>query len=188
LNRFIRDEGQSGKSMARNGLSALLAEVSAQRIGTVIVLKLDRLTRSVHDLAELLALFAKADCALISVSENVDTSSASGRLLLNLLASVSQWEAEAISERTSIALRYKKSQGLVYGRTPFGFIRDGARLVRDPESQAVLREIQDMHMKHGMTLRAIARQLNEHGVRPSQGGTQWYASSVRSVLKSSTWL
>lgn len=88
LDRIIIDHGQSAKTLVRTGLQEILTGIARKEIGAVVVLKLDRLTRSVRDLADLLELFAKHDCALVSVSEHINTNSASGRLLLNLLASV----------------------------------------------------------------------------------------------------
>ena len=83
--------------------------------------ELDRLTRSVRDLAELLERFARRNVALVSVAESLDTGSAAGRLVLNVMASVSQWEREAIGERTRDALRHKKALGQRVGTIPFGF-------------------------------------------------------------------
>jgi DNA invertase Pin-like site-specific DNA recombinase len=74
----------------------------------VIIAKLDRLTRSVRDLADLLKLLLKHGVSLVSVAESLDTGSASGRLVLNIMRAVSQWEREAIGERTRDALAHKK--------------------------------------------------------------------------------
>lgn len=104
--RVVVDEGVSAKSLDRPALNGLLADCRARRVSSVVVLKVDRLTRSVRDLADLLDLFEKSNVALCSLSESLDTSTASGRLMLNLLASVSQWEREAIAERTSFALAH----------------------------------------------------------------------------------
>ena len=75
----------------------------------MIVTKLDRLTRSLKDLCSLLELFEKRGVALISVAESLDTASAAGRLVITILAAVSQWEREAIAERTRDARRHKRT-------------------------------------------------------------------------------
>ena len=183
LSEVIVDEAQSAKTLVRTGLQGLFSDIRAERFGTIVVLKLDRLTRSVRDLADIIDFLEKHDCGLVSVSEHVDTATASGRLMLNLLASVSQWEREAIAERTSLALAHKRENGLVYGRTPFGFARDGERIVSTPAGRKAVRLIQKMH-DDGATLRSIAATLNAHRIAPAQGGKTWYASSVRSVLLS----
>jgi DNA invertase Pin-like site-specific DNA recombinase len=92
------------------GLQRVLAMVQNREVQAVIVAKLDRLTRSVRDLCELLELFERRGVALISLAESLDTSSAAGRLVINIMAAVSQWEREAIGERTRDALRHKRSQ------------------------------------------------------------------------------
>jgi site-specific DNA recombinase len=73
------------------------------------VAKLDRLTRSVKDLCELIDRFERRGVALVWVAESLDTGSAAGRLVLNIMAAVSQWEREAIGERTRDAMRHKRS-------------------------------------------------------------------------------
>ena len=85
----IVDGGESAKTMKRPGLQRILALVEAGAVQAVIVAKLDRLTRSVKDLCSLLELFEKRRVALVSVAESLDTSSAAGRLVLNLMAAVS---------------------------------------------------------------------------------------------------
>lgn len=100
LVEIISDTGESAKSLDRPGMQRLLEMVRARSIDMVIVAKLDRLTPSVRDLADLLELSERKNVALISVAEALDTESAAGRLLLNIMVSVSQWEREAIGERT----------------------------------------------------------------------------------------
>lgn len=183
LDRIIVDGGASAKTLNRDGLSGLLSDIRKGNVSTVVVLKLDRLTRSVRDLAELLDLFQRFDTALVSVSEHVDTATASGRLLLNLLTSVAQWEREAIGERTALALAQKRSNGIVYGRIPFGYRRESNSLIADEAQQAALRKMLHLY-EAGASLREIAHALNSDGVRTGQGGQRWYASSVRAVLNS----
>jgi site-specific DNA recombinase len=82
-------------------MERLLSLVNEGKVDTVIIAKLDRLTRSVKDLAELLERFQRRGVSLVSVAESLDTGSAAGRLVINIMTAVSQWEREAIGERTS---------------------------------------------------------------------------------------
>src|SRR6185369_14469707 len=91
------------------------------KVQAVIVAKLDRLTRSVKDLCELLELFERKKIALISVAESLDTGSAAGRLVITIMGAVSQWEREAIGERTREVLRHKRSLGERVGNIAYGF-------------------------------------------------------------------
>lgn len=180
---IVADRGASAKSLERPVLGTILGRVRAGEIGTVVVLKLDRLTRSVRDLADLLDLFAKHDVALVSVCEHLDTSSAAGRLVLNVMATVGQWEREACAERTATALAHKRRNGVVYGSTPFGYQRRGNALVPDPNEQIVLQEALQMD-RAGASFREIAAMLTVRGAKPKRGGEIWYASSVRAMLRS----
>jgi DNA invertase Pin-like site-specific DNA recombinase len=182
VSEVICDAGESAKSLQRPGMAKVLAGVRAGSIERVIVLKLDRLTRSTRDLADLLELFAKADAALVSVSENLDTASACGRLVLNLIGSVAQWEREAIAERTATALAHKRQRRTAYGSTPFGYARVGDALIPEPKEQAALKEAARMD-RAGKSFREIAAALTEIGVAPHRGKI-WHGSSVRAMLRS----
>src|SRR5262249_13301393 len=97
---LIVDGGESGKNLKRPGMERVLSLVEGRQIEAVIVAKLDRLTRSVKDLCALLELFEKRGVALVSVADSLDTNSAAGRLVITIMAAVSQWVREAIGERT----------------------------------------------------------------------------------------
>jgi DNA invertase Pin-like site-specific DNA recombinase len=146
------------------------------------VAKLDRLTRSVKDLCELLERFERRGVALVSVAESLDTGSAAGRLVLNITAAVSQWEREAIGERTRDAMRHKRSQGERVGNIAFGRLAgDGQHLEPDPAEQAALAEIRRLRSQR-TTLRGIAAALNQRDFR-TRLGTPWRLESVARVLK-----
>src|SRR5260370_6920279 len=105
------DGGKSAKSLNRPGMARLLALVDSGDVQAVIVAKLDRLTRSVKDLCTLLERFTRRGVTLISVAESLDTGSAAGRLVLNIMTPPSQWGRGAIGERTRDALSHKPRQG-----------------------------------------------------------------------------
>ena len=114
----IVDAGVSAKTLERPGLIRALAMLEHGHADALAVVKLDRLTRSVRDLAHLVDRYFAKGWALMSVSENVDTRSAAGRLVLNVIASVAQWEREAVGERTKAALALKKQRGEYTGGRP----------------------------------------------------------------------
>jgi DNA invertase Pin-like site-specific DNA recombinase len=135
------------------------------------------------DLCELLERFERRGVALVSVAESLDTGSAAGRLVLNIMAAVSQWEREAIGERTRDALRHKRSQGQRVGNIAFGcrLAADGQHLEPDPAEQAALAEIRRLRSQ-GASLRGIAAALNHRAFR-TRRGTAWRLESVARVLK-----
>lgn len=183
LLEVIVDAGESAKSLNRPGMARLLAMVDAGEVGTVIVAKLDRLTRSVKDLALLLERFQKRGVSLVSVAESLDTGSAAGRLVLNIMVSVSQWEREAIGERTRTAMSYKKSKGERVGGLPFGsrLAADGVHLEADPLEQEILACVQALTVD-GLSTRRIAERLNTGGYRTRRGGA-WRFEYVAQMLR-----
>jgi DNA invertase Pin-like site-specific DNA recombinase len=183
LSEIIVESGESAKSLNRPGIAKLLAMVDGGQVRAVIVAKLDRLTRSVKDLCELLERFERRGVALVSVAESLDTGSAAGRLVLNIMAAVSQWEREAIGERTRDAMRHKQSQGERVGNIAFGsrLSDDGQHLEPDAAEQAALAEIRRLRSQR-TTLRGIAAALNQRDFR-TRRGTPWRLESVARVLK-----
>ncbi len=182
LDRVYVDEALSGKSISRPDLAALLREVERGRVESVFVVKIDRLTRSIRDLCDIVELFARHDCALVSTAESINTGTASGRMVLSLLGVLAQFEREQISERTSLSLGHLRRNKLPYGKVPFGCARLGNILVEVPERVAVLRIIAEKR-REGASYRDIASWLELQGVAPNQGGKVWHASSVRDVLR-----
>src|SRR3569623_1635153 len=173
----IVDGGESAKSLNRPGLKRLLEMMNKGEIEAIIIAKLDRLTRSVKDLCGLLELLEKRKVALISVAESLDTSSAAGRLVITIMGAVSQWEREAIGERTRDALRHKRAQGYRAGNLPFGYrlAQDGRTLEPEHTEQKAISEIHRLR-RGGTSLRRIARLLNDQGLR-TRRGTAWRLES-----------
>lgn len=179
----IVDAGESAKNLERPGMESVLSMVRSRTVDIVIVAKLDRLTRSVKDLAVLLELFQRRDVALISVAESLDTGSASGRLVLNIMVSVSQWEREAIGERTRDAMRHKKANLQFIGNAQYGYrlAADKKHVEPDAAEQAILRKIINAR-RCGKSLRVIADNLNRRGLK-TRSGSPWRFEYVARVAK-----
>jgi len=177
------DEGLSGKRADnRPGLVAALDAACRQR-AVLVVYSLSRMSRSVTDTLTIIERLDKAGAGLVSITESIDTTSAAGRMMVTMISAFAAFERELTSERTATVLAHKRSQGQRTGTVPFGYTldADGITLVEDTDEQIVLRRIQDCR-RAGLSLRAIADELNAAGVIGKQGGT-WYASTVASVLK-----
>lgn len=163
-------ETASGKSLDRPLLRKSLDRISHGEAEGLVIMKLDRLTRSVSDLGYLLSKFF-AKNRLISVSEQLDTMSAGGRLMLNLLVSVSQWEREVISERTKLALDHKRSLGeYAGGQIPWGtrLSADGVHLEPHEAEQRSF-SLAKIWKSQGLSLRKIAARLAEEGITSREG-------------------
>jgi site-specific DNA recombinase len=100
LLRIIRDEGRSAKDLNRPGIQQIIVGAKKRRFDVVVTLKLDRLTRSVKDLGYLVEdVFNKHGIAFSSLQDNFDTSTANGRMVMNILATIAQWERDIISDQ-----------------------------------------------------------------------------------------
>ncbi len=190
LSEVIIDGDASAKSLERPGMERLLWMIDNGEVSFVIIAKLDRLTRSVKDLAELLSRMSRSGVSLISVEESLDTGSAAGRLVLNIMCSISQWEREIIGERTSVALRHLKSQGFAAGHAPYGYMAQprtesdrNARirkpLVPNPKEQLILALVENLRQKD-TSFFGIAALLNDRGYRTREDG-KWSAQSVHRI-------
>lgn len=181
----IEDAGESAKSLNRPGLQRALAMLRKGEADGLVIVKLDRLTRSVADWQSLIDGYfgERGGKQLMSVSDSIDTRTAGGRMCLNLLLVVSQWEREVIGERTREALRHKIRNRERVGKVRFGYDlgADGVGLIENAAEQAAIALMAEMRQS-GATLQAIAAELNERGIRPKQSAT-WDHSTVRKILK-----
>jgi DNA invertase Pin-like site-specific DNA recombinase len=186
------DAGRSARTVeGRPGLLRALALLDAGTATGLLVVKLDRLTRSVRDLGDLVERYFASKCSLMSVSDSIDTRTAAGRLVLNVLASVAQWEREATAERVREILSYLRSTGVLIGGVPLGrrrtaeIDRDGRRVVVEDEAEmlAVRRAIE--LRATGSSLRQIAATLRAEG-HPTKRGGRWEATTVGRVLARAT--
>lgn len=181
------DAGASAKTLERPGLDRARAALRSGRASGLLVMKLDRLTRSVRDLDALVTEhFANGRSALISISENVDTRSAAGRLVLNVLTSVAQWEREAIGERTSTVMQSMRARGeFIGGHPPFGFRLDAANeLVEDAAEQATIARVLALRGA-GLSLAAIARAVSDEG-HVGRSGRPLAKTQIARIVRSST--
>jgi len=146
-------------------MQRVLELVKAGKVDNVVVLKLDRMARNLKEACEIAELLEKKRCALHSISEKIDTASATGRLFYNILSAMAAWEREIISERTKTALAVKRDNGQRVSRhAPFGYRFDGDKLVIDDTEQEVVGKIRELH-EQGQSIRSIARFLEENGYR-----------------------
>ena len=188
---IITDDGYSAKSLDRPGLRAALGMLTAGKADAIVVAKLDRITRSVKDLGHLCDTYFREGLPfyLLSVSDAIDTRSAGGKLILNVLMSVAQWEREAISERTYEALKELKRQGVHLGVAPYGWrysehvdSHGRRRRIEDPEEQRGIRRICELYEADVDTIE-ICKMLEREGI-PARGvKSRWHQRTMYRVLE-----
>lgn len=174
------DEGQSARDLERPALTRLRAE--AGRGDLVMVLRLDRLTRSVLDLYTLLKEWECRGVGFRSVTEPYDTGSTEGRFMIGLLALLAEWERLRIAERVREVMAHTVRQERRHlSRPPLGYQLAGGHLVVDEAEAALVRELFARYAA-GQGTRTIARALNRRGKRTKQG-REWTDVSVAYVLR-----
>jgi DNA invertase Pin-like site-specific DNA recombinase len=166
------DAGVSGKSLVRPALTAALEDLDARHGDVLMVARLDRLTRSVHDASGLMQRSEKSGWGLVALDAPVDTTTPAGRAMAQILSVFAELERRLIGERTKAALAVKRSQGVVLGRP---------RTLPDKVVDRIVRE-----RARGRTWNAIADGLNGDRVPTAQGGLRWYPATVRSVEMSAS--
>lgn len=181
----VADSGASGSTLARPGLQDALQRLRDGQADGLVIIKLDRLTRSVKDWAGLLEDYFGPDAPhqLHAVQDHLDTTTAGGRLVTGILMQVSQWERETISERTRAVLAHRKAHGKRTGGIPYGYAlgSDGESLVPNQAEQETIHAAQRLG-DEGHSLRSIARELAVRGHR-QRNGRPFTASTVRSLLR-----
>jgi DNA invertase Pin-like site-specific DNA recombinase len=178
----VVDAGVSAKTLDRPGLTAVLQALDNGEAEAVVIFKLDRLTRSVVDWNILVDAYfgGKAKGVLLSVSEQVDPKSAAGRLCLNMLMSVTQWEREAIGERTKAAMAHRQACGQHVGSPAFGYEMISGELKKKICESEIVALIQQLKSE-GLKLQAIADELNAQGIQTKRG-CKWQGTQVKRVL------
>jgi DNA invertase Pin-like site-specific DNA recombinase len=133
------DGGFSGATMDRPALQQLLADITAGRVDTIVVYKIDRLTRSLADFAKIVDILDTKDASFVSVTQQFNTTTSMGRLTLNVLLSFAQFEREVIGERIRDKIAASKQKGMWMGGVPpLGYqAQDRKLVVVDSEAEIV---------------------------------------------------
>lgn len=180
----FKDEGLSAKSRdGRPGLSKALAQAKqGKRI--FVAYSLSRWARSTTDAIRISEELREANCQMVSVKENLDTSNPYGRFMYTIFSALAELEREMISERTSEAMRQHQRNGRrMSDRCPFGFVRNPempSMMIPDPKEQDVIRRILELH-NAGHGCRDIARMVSHEGHR-SRSGEVMHHEIVRKVV------
>ena len=170
------DPGFSGKDTNRPALQRLLKDCRRGGVDTVIVWKLDRLSRSLRDTLTIIEdIFQPMGITLVSVTESIDTSSPSGRMMLNMLASFAQLEREQDSDRVVMSHKHLSRDCLYLGgHVPFGYtITEDKHYALDPVRAPIARKVFEMYMNHE-GYNAILIYLNSDEIFPLSGRNKYF--------------
>ncbi|GMA65377.1 recombinase family protein [Alicyclobacillus fastidiosus] len=179
------DEGFSAKNVHRPQLERMLNDAQAGKIDVVLVYRLDRLTRNVTDLHQLLEIFDRHGVGFKSATEVFDTTTAMGRLFITIVAALAQWERENLGERVRFGQAEMVRQGRYFGHTPpYGYdLKDGVLSI-NPVQAPVIRLIFDRYLAGDGTSR-LAKYLNDskNNIPRPRGSDQWSMKVINAILK-----
>jgi site-specific DNA recombinase len=183
--RVYEDAGHSAKNLKRPAMQDLLAQIEAGAIGGVVAWKLDRLSRSVRDLWDLIERAEAAHVGVACVQEKIDTSGPYGRFIVTVLGAIAQLEREQIAERVTGAIRHIQAKGGFHGgNVPCGFYPEGARgdrkLVLDPTVGTRLAPLWSM-LAEGASLRDLCAYLNQEV--KTRRGKPWAVNTIAHLLR-----
>ncbi len=158
------DGGFSGGNMQRPALKVLLADIAAGKIDVIVVYKVDRLSRSLHDFARMVELFDRHKVSFVSVTQAFNTTSSMGRLTLNVLLSFAQFEREVTGERIRDKIAASKKKGMwMGGSLPLGYDVLDRKLVVNAKEAMQVQRIFDLYLQHG-NVRLLQADLRREGI------------------------
>jgi site-specific DNA recombinase len=207
--KIYRDPGYSAKDIHRPGLELLMKDIREGVIKNVYVVKLDRITRSIADLLRLTEFFNKYGVSFVSISDNIDTSTAMGRAMQNLLGVFAQLEREVTAERVATDMRHRANKGKWNGGViPYGYTTQSLlkqkyeesgidiskaleicpelkKLFIDPDESEIVKWVYETYIKTN-SIRNTTIKLNEIGVK-TRKGELWAKTTIHRILTNPTY-
>lgn len=179
---IFRDEGISGKrSDNRPGLEAALEAVG--KGDALVCYSLSRLSRSTRDTLSIADSLAKKGADLVSLSEKIDTTTAAGKMVFRMLAVLSEFERDQVSDRTKSALAFKReNHEKTGGSVPFGYRANDGKLFENAEEQKTIALILEWS-NEGESLRGICRKLEASNIARKNGARNWHPQTVADIIK-----
>jgi site-specific DNA recombinase len=186
------DGGYSGGSMERPALRQLLADIDAGKVDTVVVYKVDRLTRSLADFAKIIERFDAHKVSFVSVTQQFNTTTSMGRLTLNVLLSFAQFEREVTGERIRDKIAASKRKGMWMGGTvPVGYDLVDHKLIANKDEVSQVRTIFELYLKLGCVAK-LKKRLDQDGLRSKvrvsrtgkkSGGSSYSRGALHCLLR-----
>ena len=168
------DGGYTGGNMERPALQRLMADIEAGQVDSIVVYKVDRLSRSLIDFSKIMDVLERHSVAFVSVTQQFNTSTSMGRLMLNVLLSFAQFEREMISERTRDKIAATRRKGKWTGGCPmlgYDVVENGGRLRVNEDEATRVRGIFELYLEHQSLLETV-KVLDERGWTNKRWTTQ----------------
>ena len=178
--KVYEDAGISAKDMEhRPAFQEMLADMKKGKINYIVAYKLDRVTRSVRDLEELITQLEQYNCYLVCDRDDVNTSTANGRFFVRMLTVLSQLEIEIVSERTKFGLNGAIKSSHLPGPAPLGYKKDGnKKTIIDETTKPVIERIFKMYLE-GKSFQQIANYFKENNIYPKKN---WKDTTIQKII------
>lgn len=178
--KVYKDAGISAKDMEhRPQFQEMLQDMKAGKINYIVAYKLDRITRSVRDLEELISVLEQYNCFLLCDRDDVNTSTANGRFFVRMLTVLSQLEIEIVSERTKFGLNGAIKSGHIPGQRPFGYTKsEDKKMIVDNATRPYVEKIFDMYLE-GKSFQQIANYFKENNIYPKK---KWHDTTIQKII------
>ena len=177
---YYQDAGLSAKTgNHRPEFERLKNDIKSKKINTIVALKLDRITRSIYDWENLMTFLDENDAYLDCVNDEINTTTANGKMISRLLMSVSQNEIERTSERTKIGMAGAIKSGHIPHQAPLGYKHENKKLVIDYSTKDIVIRIFDLYY-NGLSYKKISNLFNEEKVL---GRDNWRDTTITTILE-----
>ncbi len=178
--KVYKDAGISAKDMEhRPQFQEMLQDMKEGKINYIVAYKLDRITRSVRDLEELITVLEQYNCFLLCDRDDVNTSTANGRFFVRMLTVLSQLEIEIVSERTKFGLNGAIKSGHIPGQRPFGYTKsEDKKMIVDNATRPYVEKIFDMYLE-GKSFQQIANYFKENNIYPKK---KWRDTTIQKII------
>ena len=178
--KVYKDAGISAKDMEhRPQFQEMLQDMKEGKINYIVAYKLDRITRSVRDLEELISVLEQYNCFLLCDRDDVNTSTANGRFFVRMLTVLSQLEIEIVSERTKFGLNGAIKSGHIPGQRPFGYTKsEDKKMIVDNATRPYVEKIFDMYLE-GKSFQQIAKYFKENNIYPKK---KWRDTTIQKII------
>jgi site-specific DNA recombinase len=188
ITKHYDDDGQSGGDLRRPALQELLSDIECGLVDTVVIYKLDRISRSLLDFVRLMDLLNQFGVSFVAVTQNFDTADSAGRLILNILLTFAQFEREIASDRLKDKFSSMRQRGMfVGGHPPFGYNLVDKKLVINVAEGKIIRWMFRRYMQVESYV-TVARELKERGViRRDRTSKRGKHVQGRAICKASVW-
>lgn len=177
------DPGHSAKDMDRPEFKRLKKDIENKKINILLVYRLDRMTRNIRDLFDILSLLDEHGAGFKSATENYDTTTAMGRMFIGLVGLLAQWERENLGERVTITMKQKiLIDNEASGAQPYGYrIKDKKRVIDEEEKEVVLLMVEQFQSLGSVA--GVTQELNRRNIPTRTKKTSWSHQTVRQVLR-----